>query len=427
MSTSLKVTFSGGDGAVLAARLELPAGAAPRAYAIFAHCFTCGKDGFAASRTAGALTDHGIAVLRFDFTGLGQSDGDFGNTGFSSNVHDLVAAADFLRTQYAAPSLLIGHSLGGAAVLAARHRIPEVRAVATIGAPADPSHVAHLLREAHDTIQHEGEATVSLGGRDFCVRRSFLDDIADQPQAARIHDLEAALLVMHAPLDETVGVDNARRIFDAARHPKSFIALDGADHLLTRRPDAEYAALVLAAWASRYLPEAEPAPVAESAETAASAETGETAESASAESGETPVIVTESGTGGLQQLVTAGRHHIVADEPVPTGGDTGPNPYDLLLAALGACTSMTLRMYANHKGLPLEKVTVSLRHGRIHAKDCEECESTAGFVDRIDRTIQIDGPLTQEQRDRLLEIADKCPVHRTLTSETIVRTVLAQP
>jgi uncharacterized OsmC-like protein/alpha/beta superfamily hydrolase len=407
MSTSLKVTSPGGDGAVLAARLELPAGTAPRAYAIFAHCFTCGKDGFAASRIARALTDHGIAVLRFDFTGLGESGGDFGNTGFSSNTHDLVAAADFLRTQYAAPSLLIGHSLGGAAVLAARHRIPEVRAVATIGAPADPSHVAHLLRGAHDTIQREGEATVSLGGRDFCVRRSFLDDIADQPQAARIRDLEAALLVMHAPLDETVGVDNARQIFDTARHPKSFISLDGADHLLTRRTDAEYAALVLAAWASRYLPEAEPAPVADSAET--------------------PVIVTESGTGSLQQLVTVGRHHIVADEPVPAGGDSGPNPYDLLLAALGACTSMTLRMYANHKGLPLEKVTVSLRHGRIHAKDCEECDTTAGFVDRIDRTIQIDGPLTQEQRDRLLEIADKCPVHRTLTSGTIVRTELAQP
>ena len=407
MSTSLKVTFPGGGGAVLAARLELPAGTAPRAYAIFAHCFTCGKDGFAASRTARALTDHGIAVLRFDFTGLGQSGGDFGHTGFSSNVHDLVAAADFLRARYAAPSLLIGHSLGGAAVLAARHRIPEVRAVATIGAPADPSHVAHLFTDAHETIQREGEATVSLGGRDFCVRRSFLDDIADQPQAARIHDLEAALLVMHAPLDETVGVDNARKIFDTARHPKSFISLDGADHLLTRRPDAEYAALVLAAWVSRYLPEAELAPVAESAET--------------------PVIVTESGNGSLQQLVTVGRHHIVADEPVPIGGDTGPNPYDLLLAALGACTAMTLRMYANHKGLPLENVTVSLRHGRIHAEDCAECETTAGFVDGIDRTIQIEGPLTREQRDRLLEIADKCPVHRTLTSETVVRTVLAQP
>src|SRR6185437_14288298 len=241
--------------------------------------------------------------------------------------------------------------------------------------------------------------------RDFCVRRSFLDDIADQPQAARIHDLEAALLVMHAPLDETVGVDNARKIFDTARHPKSFISLDGADHLLTRRPDAEYAALVHTAWVSRYLPEAELAPVAESAET--------------------PVIVTESGNGSLQQLVTVGRHHIVADEPVPIGGDTGPNPYDLLLAALGACTAMTLRMYANHKGLPLENVTVSLRHGRIHAKDCAECETTAGFVDGIDRTIQIEGPLTREQRDRLLEIADKCPVHRTLTSETVVRTVLA--
>ncbi|MEY9930278.1 putative OsmC-like protein/alpha/beta superfamily hydrolase [Catenulispora sp. GP43] len=414
MSTSLKVTFTGGGGAALAARLELPDGTGPRAYAIFAHCFTCGKDAVAASRIARALTDHGIAVLRFDFTGLGQSGGDFGNTGFSSNVDDLVAAADYLRTEHAAPRLLVGHSLGGAAVLAARHRIPETRAVAVIGAPADPSHIAHLLRDARDTIEREGEATVSLGGRDFCVRRSFLADIADQPQAERIRELKAALLVMHAPQDETVGIDNARRIFDTARHPKSFVALDGADHLLSRRPDAEYAAAVLAAWAGRYLPEPAPEPTP--------------APTLPAEvSADTAVTVTETGTGigGLQQLITAGRHHLVADEPVPTGGDTGPNPYDLLLAALGACTSMTLRMYATRKNLPLEKVTVSLRHDRIHARDCEECESADGFVDRIDRTIRLDGPLTDEQRTRLLEIADKCPVHRTLTSETVIRTVLA--
>lgn len=259
MSTSLKVTFAGGDDVTLAARLELPAGAdadgvpAPRAYAIFAHCFTCGKDAVAAARISRALTDHGIAVLRFDFTGLGSSGGDFGNTGFSSNIEDLVAAADYLRTQHAAPTLLIGHSLGGAAVLAARHRIPEAHAVATIGAPADPSHIAHLLRDARDTIERDGEATVSLAGRDFCVRRGFLADIADQPQAERIHALKAALLVMHSPQDETVGVDNARQIFDTARHPKSFVALDGADHLLTRRADAQYAASILAAWADRYL------------------------------------------------------------------------------------------------------------------------------------------------------------------------------
>ncbi|MEZ0107479.1 putative OsmC-like protein/alpha/beta superfamily hydrolase [Catenulispora sp. EB89] len=410
MPTSLKVTFTGGGDTALAARLELPDGAEPRAYAIFAHCFTCGKDAVAASRIARALTDHGIAVLRFDFTGLGQSGGDFGNTGFSSNVQDLVAAADYLRAEHAAPSLLVGHSLGGAAVLAARHLVPEVRAVATIGAPADPSHIAHLLRDARDTIEREGEATVSLGGRDFCVRRSFLADIADQPQAERIRELKAALLVMHSPQDEVVGVDNARRIFDTARHPKSFVSLDGADHLLTRRPDAQYAASVLAAWASRYLPVPDFSPEAQQAVFEAQQDTA--------------VIVTETGTGPLQQLITAGRHRLVADEPVPVGGDTGPNPYDLLLAALGACTSMTLRMYAERKNLPLEKVTVALRHDRIHAKDCEECESTAGFIDRIDRVIRLEGPLTQEQRARLQEIADKCPVHRTLTSETVIHTSL---
>ena len=416
MPTSLKVTFTGGGDAALAARLELPEGAEPRAYAIFAHCFTCGKDAVAASRIARALTDHGIAVLRFDFTGLGQSGGDFGNTGFSSNVDDLVAAADYLRAEHAGPSLLVGHSLGGAAVLAARHRIPEVRAVAVIGAPADPSHIAHLLGDVRDTIEREGEATVSLGGREFCVRRSLLADIANQPQAERIRGLKAALLVMHAPQDETVGIDNARQIFDTARHPKSFVALDGADHLLSRRPDAEYAASVLAAWAGRYLPEPEAAPVpAPTVPLAADVPAGDTV----------TVAETGTGTGGLQQLITVGRHRMLADEPVPIGDDTGPNPYSLLLAALGACTSMTLRMYATRKNLPLEKVTVSVRHDRIHAEDCAECETTAGFVDRIDRTIQLDGPLTDAQRTRLMEIADKCPVHRTLTSETVIRTELA--
>ena len=400
---SHRIEFTGSQGEPLAARLDLPE-SMPRAYAVFAHCFTCSKDTLAATRISRALTDFGIAVLRFDFTGLGASGGDFANTDFSSNVEDLVCAADHLREHYAAPSVLIGHSLGGAAVLAVAHRIPEVRAVATIGAPAEPAHVAHLLRDGYAEIEERGEAEVCLAGRTFRIRRQFLDDIAAQPQADRIQRLGAALLVLHSPIDETVGVDNARQIFDLARHPKSFVAIDGADHLLTRRADATYVATVLAAWADRYtaVPDTRPehdAPV------------------------EGQVVVAENGTGPYGQEITAGRHVLAADEPEPIGADSGPSPYDLLLAGLGACTSMTVRMYAQRKQWPLKKVTVSLRHSRIHAEDCADCETRTGKLDRIDRVIHFDGPLDDDQRRRLLEIADKCPVHRTLRSEVVIDTV----
>ncbi|MEO3874761.1 bifunctional alpha/beta hydrolase/OsmC family protein [Nonomuraea sp. B12E4] len=405
---SKKFEFTGSHGVPLAARLDLPE-SHPRAYALFAHCFTCGKEVIAAARISRALTRFGIAVLRFDFTGLGGSGGDFGNTDFSSNVADVVAAADHLRERFAAPVLLIGHSLGGAAVLAAAHRVPEVRAIATIGAPADPAHVLHLLADSRAEIERRGEAQVVLAGRSFRVRKQFLDDIAAQPQADRIAKLGAALLVMHAPGDEIVGVDNARRIFDVARHPKSFVALDGADHLLTNRADAEFAATMLAAWATRYLP----APPAEQP----------------AQDGQEPdpgfVVVSENGESLYGQRVTVGRHTLTADEPQPIGADTGPNPYDLLLAGLGACTSMTLRMYARRKQWPLDHVTVKLRHSRIHADDCADCETRQGRLDRIERVIYLDGDLDAEQRRRLIEIADKCPVHNTLHSEVRIDTTEA--
>jgi uncharacterized OsmC-like protein/pimeloyl-ACP methyl ester carboxylesterase len=395
--------FANAQGEKLAALLDRPDGPI-RAVALFAHCFTCGKDNKAARLIAHGLTLHGIAVLRFDFTGLGSSEGEFANTTFSSNIDDLVAAADHLQKQIGAPAILIGHSLGGAAVLAAAHRIAEARAVVTIAAPFEPAHVAGLFGERIEDIKSRGEVEVTLAGRSFRVRRALLDDIAGQNLAARIAELRKALLVFHSPTDESVGIDNASRIFTTAKHPKSFISLAGADHLLRRPSDAAYVAHVIAAWAERYLEMA--APIAAAVES----EPGE-------------VVVRETRHGTFQQDITAGRHRLVADEPVAAGGrDSGPGPYDLLLAALGACTSMTLRLYADRKQLPLTRTQVRLRHSRIYAADCADCETKDGMLDRIDRVISFEGELDAETRKRLLEIADKCPVHRTLTSEIDIRT-----
>ncbi|MGF1592086.1 MAG: alpha/beta fold hydrolase [Kiloniellaceae bacterium] len=406
---SEKVTFAGSDGATLAARLDLPAGR-PRAYALFAHCFTCNKDIFAAARIAHGLAERGIAVLRFDFTGLGASEGDFANTNFSSNIEDLVLAADFLRERHQAPALLVGHSLGGAAVLAAAARVPEAKAVATIAAPADPAHVAAHFTEARPEIEAAGEAEVLLVGRPFRIKKQFLEDIEAHRLEDAIAGLRKALMVFHAPRDEIVGIDNASRIFLAAKHPKSFVSLDNADHLLSRRADAVYVAEVLAAWAGRYLGEAAQA---------------EEASAPRAADGE--VVVEETGAGKFTQLIAAGRHLLSADEPEAMGGlDSGPSPYDFLLAGLGACTSMTLRLYAERKGLALERTRVTLSHDKIHAKDCADCETKEGKVDRIRRRIQITGDLTPEQRARLMEIADKCPVHRTLQSEVSIETEAAE-
>jgi len=394
-----KITFPGSSGGQLAARLDRPQGPI-RAYALFAHCFTCTKDIFAAARIAEGLTSHGIAVLRFDFTGLGHSEGEFANTNFSSNVADLVAAARYLRDNHGAPTILVGHSLGGAAVLAAAGDIPDAKAVATIGAPADPAHVAHHFTGAREEIEEIGEAEVLLAGRPFRIKKQFLEDIEGQRLAERVASLRKALLVFHAPLDQTVSIDNAGAIFVAAKHPKSFISLDKADHLLSRREDAIYVADVLAAWAGRFLEEQGAA----------------TADGPKAEEGE--VLVRESGLGRLTQEIAAGPHALLADEPARLGGNnSGPTPYDLLLSGLGACTTMTLRMYADRKGWPLERASVSLRHNKIHAEDCADCETKSGKLDHIDREITLEGPLDEEQRAKLLEIADKCPVHRTLHSE----------
>lgn len=394
---SQKFQFPGADGQLLAAVLDMPA-QKPLAFALFAHCFTCGKDVLAAKRVADALTMHGIAVLRFDFTGLGASEGEFANSHFSSNVADLVKAADHLRDTHQAPALLIGHSLGGAAVLAAAESVPEAKLVATIAAPSDPEHVTAMFKDHIDTIRKNGEGQVQLAGRPFRIKREFLDDVANQRLAERIGKLRRALLVFHSPTDNTVGIDNASDIFFAAKHPKSFVSLPGADHLLSQKKDSAYVAGMIATWAMRYLdaqPQEQPAP----------SEPGF-------------VTVQETRNGRFQQLVSVGAHRLIADEPAAVGGnDTGPGPYDYLLAGLGACTSMTMRMYAERKALPVERITVTLSHKKIHAADCEECETKEGKIDRIERVIAMDGQLDAEQRAKLMEIADKCPVHRTLESE----------
>lgn len=402
---SRKVTFPSATGDELAARFDRPTGPA-RAIALFAHCFTCSKDIYAASRIAGALAARGIGVLRFDFTGLGSSEGEFANTNFSSNIDDLVAAAAFLKENFEAPRILIGHSLGGAAVLAAAPRIESIRAVATIGAPSDPGHVNHLFSDHIPEIEARGEAEVCLAGRPFTIKKQFIEDIGEHNLEAVIAEMKIPLLVCHSPIDETVGIENAAQIYGAAKHPKSFLSLDDADHLLSRKADAVYIAEVLAAWAGRYVDDGEPEEPADAAV-----------------EGDFAVTVTEAGPGRFTQRITAGRHVLDADEPEAYGGDdTGPTPYDLLLAGLGACTAMTLRMYAERKKWPVGTITVGLDHEKIHASDCESCETEDGRIDRIDRVLHIEGELTPEMRARLLEIADKCPVHRTLLSETVITT-----
>ena len=400
---NLNVNFENDTGQELSGVLSLPTGA-PRAYALFAHCFTCSKNLKAATNISRSLNEAGIAVLRFDFTGLGQSEGEFADTNFSSNVTDLLAAARYLAEHHEAPAILVGHSLGGTAILQAATSIPSAVAVATIGSPSDPAHVAAMFAGATEELEVKGEAEVQLGGRPFTVRQQFLDDLGRHDLLNSTAGLRKALLVMHAPLDAVVAIDNAAALFLAAKHPKSFLSLDNADHLLSREVDSQYAGRVLAAWASRYLPGLE-------------ADRGlATAENE---------VVARTFINSFHTDLQAGPHMLVADEPVSVGGSNmGPSPYGLLAAALAACTSMTLKMYASLKKLDLASITVRVSHNKVHAKDCMDCESPTGKIDEFQRAISLDGNLSDAERDRLLEIADRCPVHKTLHAETKVRTTL---
>jgi putative redox protein len=410
MPTSEKVTFKNAQGHALDARLDMPEGEA-RAWALFAHCFTCSKDVFAAARISRALAARGVGVLRFDFTGLGASEGEFANTDFSSNVADLEAACAHMAEQGRPVSLLVGHSLGGAAVLAAALRLESVRAVTTINAPCGPAHLSRLFTDHADAIRDNGEAEVEIGGRPFTITRDFLDDIEEHALLDGIGHMKKALLIFHAPRDEVVGIDNATRIFTSARHPKSFVSLDDADHLLSRREDAVYVADVIAAWAGRYISEHQE-------------QRDEPAAEKDKSVGPRHVLVEETGKGKFQQSIQVGpSHHLTADEPVTVGGnDSGPGPYDFLLAGLGACTSMTIRLYAAHKKIPLDRVSVRLSHEKRHVEDCESCGENGGKLDHIDRWILLEGDLDDATRQRLMEIADRCPVHRTLHEEIRITT-----
>jgi putative redox protein len=396
-----KIHFENRAGMALAGTLELPPGGDWRASAVFAHCFTCSRDIRAARDITRALAQAGFAVLRFDFTGLGESEGDFADTSFSSNLDDLEDAARWLGEHYAAPQLLVGHSLGGTAVLAVAERLESVRAVATLGAPAGPEHVLKQFGAGVEQIESEGAAEVELAGRTFRVRRDFIEDVRRHPLEERLGRLRRALLVLHSPLDQVVAVDQAQKIFVAAKHPKSFVSLDDADHLLSQAADSAYAGGVIAAWAARFLELA-------SAEPATGARV--------------------SGLTADQFLcsVQAGPHALVADEPGDKGGaDQGPDPYQFLAAALGSCTVMTLNMYARHKKLPVQRVRCAVTHRRVHAEDCADCESTEGHVHELSRVISIEGELDAAQRARMLQIADRCPVHLTLESEIRIRSRLA--
>ena len=418
-----RLTFPGAGGETLSARLEMP-DTPPIAWALFAHCFTCSKNVRAAVEITRGLSSRGIAVLRFDFTGLGESEGDFADTNFSSNVDDLVAAARFLEEKYEAPSILVGHSLGGAAVLQAASGLSAVRAVATIGAPADPAHVLHLVEGSAEDIERDGEARVTIAGRPFCVKKQFLDDLDARNVERVVGSLGRPLLVFHSPVDEIVGIDNAASLYSMARHPKSFVSLDTADHLLSDARDSGYVAAVLSAWAGKYVdaaPATEDAPSGREA-TAPSPNPAPVPNPAATPDPEGRVV-TRTPAGAYRTTISVREHALLADEPAAVGGqDAGPTPYEYVLAGLGACTSMTLQMYARRKDWPLEEARVRLAHQRVHARDCEDCEESDTRMDEIAREVELVGPLDEEQTARLMEIADRCPVHRTLDAGIRIRT-----
>jgi len=402
--TNQVFTFQNATGTTLSGKLDVPFDQAPSAYAIFAHCFTCNKNFNAVRSISKALTQRGFGVLRFDFTGLGESQGEFSDTNFSSNVKDLLAAAKAMDAANMTPQLLVGHSLGGAATLFAANALPSIKAVATIGAPSTPAHVAHLFENQLEEIKTNQQADVNIGGKSITIKKHFLEDLAEKDLAAFLPTLDKALLIMHSPQDKVVGVDNATQLYKLARHPKSFVSLDGADHLLRKQHDSRYVGDLIASWAARY--------VSKPSKTLLRTE---------------QQVVAQIGATGFTTEVKAGNHSFRADEPLSVGGDDyGPSPYDFLLTALGTCTAMTLRMYADRKKWAIENISVHLNHKKTHQQDCENCQDTHAKMDVIERSITITGTIDEAQKTKLLAIADKCPVHKTLHSTIQINTILQQ-
>lgn len=390
-----KVTFTNREGEELVGRLELPIDQRPHNFVVFAHCFTCTKNLIAIRNIARELVREGFGVLRFDFTGLGESEGEFENTNFSGNVDDLVDAANYLKEEYTAPTLIIGHSLGGSAAIFAAEQIPSVKAVAVISSPSNPEHVKNLVKDDIETIRKNGKARVNIGGRDFTLKKQFLDDIKNHPLTEVVANFRKSLLILHSPQDRIVGIENAKDLFIAAWHPKSYISLDGMDHMLSGQENSHYVGKVITGWAMRYV----------------SMPKGETLQS------NKQVAARLDNTEKFTTYMKLGDHNALADEPTTYGGNNfGPSPYEYLSGALASCTAMTVQMYARRKKWNLENITVHIDHSKEHAVDCENCESSSAKIDTFTKTIKIEGDLTREQKERLMEIADRCPVHRTLIS-----------
>ncbi|SDR65406.1 alpha/beta fold hydrolase [Christiangramia echinicola] len=398
----IDVSFKNSDSKTLKGVIELPFNKNPENFVLFAHCFTCNKNFHAPSNISKSLASQGYGVLRFDFTGLGDSEGEFEDTSFSGNVDDLVAAAKFLEKEYNAPALIVGHSLGGAAALFASAKIESVKAIVTINAPSNLTHVQKHFESSLNEIENEGSANIKIGGRSFKIKKHFVDDLEKNKDARAMNKIRKPLLIMHSPQDEIVSIDHAEELYKAAWHPKSFFSLDGADHMLSNKPDSQYAGTVIAAWASNYIKETEVPELETDHE-----------------------VMANLGHEGYTTQMVAGRHHFIADEPVKAGGsDLGPNPYELVSSGLAACTSMTIQMYARRKKWNVDNVETHVNYSKKHADDCADCENDMAKIDSFDREISLKGDLDDKQVKRLMEIADKCPVHKTLSAKAQIKTKL---
>ncbi|MBR9846350.1 MAG: OsmC family protein [Algicola sp.] len=398
-----KLQISNKKGIKLQAYLELPANQKPNYYAVFAHCFTCSSTLSAVKNISRSLTNHGFGVLRFDFTGLGRSEGEFSDSYFSANVDDLIAVNDYLKANYKAPSLLVGHSLGGAAVLVAASKLDNIEAVSTIGAPATINHVKHLFSHDIDNIQEQGLMKVNIGGRPFHIDEDFVSDFDKTDLPSIVKNLRKPLLIMHSPIDTIVGIKNAEQLYLHAHHPKSFISLDDADHLLSNSEDSSYVGNVIGAWVERYFESKE--------NTMLNTE------------GEQLVAHLNLKEDNFTTKIQTAKHNFIADEPTTIGGDDfGPSPYDFLSAGLAACTVMTLKLYAERKQWDLQEVYAYITYSKKHSEDLMLDLEKPSRIDHLLKKLVFVGDLDSSQKQKLKEIASKCPVHKTLITDTIIET-----